>query len=58
MIATVRRLWNKRDHGLYTTIVEEVLRAAYFNRVGEVVWRMMKKDTSDAFQADPTPYVT
>jgi hypothetical protein len=52
VIAVVQRHWNKRDHGTYTTIVEEVLRAAYLDKVGEVVWRMMKKDTADAFAAD------
>ncbi len=52
VIAVVRRHWNKRDHGTYTTIVEEVLRAAYLDKVGEVLWRMMKKDTADAFADD------
>jgi hypothetical protein len=52
VIAVVRRHWAKRDHGTYVTIVEEVLRAAYLSRVGEVVWRMMKKDTADAFEPD------
>jgi hypothetical protein len=54
VIAVVRRHWNKRDHGTYTTIVEEVLRAAYIDRVGEVAWRLMKKHTGDAFAADDT----
>jgi hypothetical protein len=49
VIAVVKRHWDKRDHGIYTTIVEEVLRAAYLAKVGEVVWRTMKKDTADAF---------
>jgi hypothetical protein len=53
VLAVVRRHWNKRDHGTYVTIVEEVLRAAYLDRVGEIVWRTMKKDTADAFGADP-----
>jgi hypothetical protein len=51
VIAVLRRFWNERDHGGYTTIVEEVLRAAYLAKVGEVVWRQMKKDTADAFQS-------
>lgn len=50
VIAVLRRFWNERDHGGYTTVVEEVLRAAYLAKVGEVVWRQMKKDTADAFQ--------
>lgn len=53
VIAVVKRHLKNRDHGTYTTIVEEVLRAAYLDKVGEVVWRSMKKDTSDAFGDDP-----
>jgi hypothetical protein len=52
VIAVVKRHWNGRDHGGYPTIVEEVLRAAYLDRVGEVIWRTIKKDTADAFGAD------
>lgn len=50
VIAVLRRFWKERDHGGYTTVVEEVLRAAYLAKVGEVLWRQMKKDTADAFQ--------
>ena len=53
VIAVVKRHIKDRDHGTYTTIVEEVLRAAYLDKVGEVVWRSMKKDTGDAFGDDP-----
>jgi hypothetical protein len=48
-IAVIKRLLKHRDHGVYTTIVEEVLNAAYVGKVGEVIWDMMKKDTADAF---------
>ncbi|SDJ47191.1 hypothetical protein SAMN04487926_15318 [Paraburkholderia steynii] len=50
VIAVIRRLGSRRDHGAYTTIVEEVLRAAYLAKAGEVIWRQMKKDTGDAFE--------
>jgi len=53
VIAVIKRRIRHRDHGGYTTIVEEVLRAAYLDRVGQIVWDMMKKDTADAF-ADET----
>jgi hypothetical protein len=50
VVAVVRRYFNKRDHGAYTTIVEEVLRAVYLDKVGQVIWNQMKKDASvDAF---------
>lgn len=49
----VKRYIMGRDHGLYTTVVEEVLRALYIDNAGGLVWKMMKKDTHDAFGADP-----
>lgn len=53
VIGVIRRYRNKSDHGAYTTIVEEVLRAAYLDKVGQVIWNQMKKDASvDAFN-DP-----
>lgn len=52
VISVVKRHMSDRDHGGYATIVEEVLRAAYLDKVGEVIWRSMKKDTADAFGPD------
>jgi len=49
----VRRYVRGRDHGLYTTIVEEVLRSVYLATAGGAVWAAMKKDTADAFGDDP-----
>lgn len=49
VIAVVRRFRHGRAHGVYTTIVEEVLAAAYLDKVGGIIWGQMKKDTSDAF---------
>lgn len=48
-ISVIKRLAKRRDHGAYTTIVEEILRAAYLAKVGAVVWGEMKKDCADAF---------
>ncbi|MEP7184328.1 MAG: hypothetical protein ABI767_00705 [Rhodanobacter sp.] len=47
--AVIRRYQSGRDHGPYTTIVEEVLAAAYIDKLGGVIWNQMKKDTADAF---------
>lgn len=52
VVNVVKRHLSGRDHGGYTTIVEEILRAAYLDKVGEVIWRSMKKDTADAFAAE------
>ena len=42
-----------RDHGAYTTIVEEVLRAAYSDKVGATIWRAIKRNTETAFRTEP-----
>jgi hypothetical protein len=45
-----------RDHGLYGTVVEEVLRGFYGDKLGQAVfWNQMKKDTEDAFDPAPAP---
>ncbi|MFO1002340.1 MAG: hypothetical protein U0936_18590 [Planctomycetaceae bacterium] len=49
----ITRLVSQRDHGWYTTIVEELLRELYVDTVGSTFfWKQMKKDTSDAFGGD------
>jgi hypothetical protein len=52
LLAVLRRYRGGRDHGLYTTTVEEILRALYFDAPAFIVWKTMKKDTADAFGAD------
>lgn len=51
--AVVKRYRAGRHHGLYGTIVQEVLRALYADNAGIIVWNMMKNDTRDAFGDDP-----
>ena len=46
----VRRFMQKRDHGLYPTVVEEILREFYVANIGTAVWAAMKKETFDTFQ--------
>lgn len=53
VLAVVRRFRDGHAHGMYTTIVEEVLAAAYVDKIGGVVWGQMKKDTADAFGSSP-----
>lgn len=48
----VLRFARNRDHGLYPTVVEEILRELYLANVGEKIWGLMKKDTADAFGDD------
>jgi hypothetical protein len=49
VVAVVKRYSRGRAHGLYVTVVEEVLRSLYLDKVGTVIWNQMKKDTADAF---------
>ncbi len=46
---TLGRLRSRRDHGIYTTIVEETARELRGDLVGGIIWRNMKKDTADSF---------
>jgi hypothetical protein len=46
----VLRFVKKRDHGIWVTIMEEVLREFYVGNAGGWVWSTMKQDTADAFK--------
>lgn len=52
----VKRLAGRRDHGVYCTVVEEILREFYLANAGKLVWDWMKGDTADAFGPDPQRY--
>ena len=56
LIAIVRRLRRHTGHGVYVTIVEEVLRSFYVASVGRAVWKSMKGAISRSFGVDPTKY--
>lgn len=49
VIAVIKRFHAGSDHGVYCTVIEEVLRSAYGNLVGAGIWDQMKKDTLDSF---------
>jgi Alpha/beta hydrolase of unknown function (DUF900) len=51
----VDRFLQRRDHGVYCTVVEEILREVYFANIGTVVWEMMKKETADTFENSGQP---
>jgi hypothetical protein len=46
----VSRFFKHRDHGLHTTIVEEILRELYIDQIGTKVWQFMKQDSADTFE--------
>jgi hypothetical protein len=43
VIAVVKRYVRKRSHGLYNTVIEEILREVYVANFGEWVWTSMKE---------------
>lgn len=52
----VGRFLEGRDHGLYGTVEEEVLRSFYIDKLGKaLLWNQMKKDTADAFMEKIEP---
>ncbi|HEX3455762.1 MAG TPA: hypothetical protein VHS03_14145 [Gaiellaceae bacterium] len=54
LIHVVQRYRNGNDHGVYPTIVEEILRAFYLGNAGALIWAAMKAETADTFQdAEP-----
>ncbi len=48
--AVISRLAKHRDHGVYLTIVEEVMREFYVRNAGKFLWDGMKKEVDQAFQ--------
>jgi hypothetical protein len=49
-VRVIRRFFKHRDHGLHTTIVEEILRELYIDQIGTEVWQFMKQDSEDTFE--------
>ena len=45
----VDRFSQKTDHGLYPTVVEEILRAFYLSNIGKNIWDHIKQEAADAF---------
>lgn len=55
LVRVISRFRRGRDHGLYPTVVEEILREFYVANAGGRVWGAMKKETSDTFGAGQKP---
>ena len=49
-----RRFRAGRDHGVYPTVVEEILREFYAANAGGRIWTAMKQETTDTF-VEATP---
>jgi hypothetical protein len=44
------RYWNKRQHGFYPTVIEEILRELYIASAGRWIWSAMKNTAKDMFR--------
>jgi hypothetical protein len=53
LVHVIARFRAGSDHGVYATVVEELLREFYLAHVGAAVWLAMKTDTADTFAAGP-----
>jgi hypothetical protein len=49
LFRVIKRFHAGHDHGVYPTVVEEILREFYLANVGRALWTAMKKQTLDAF---------
>jgi hypothetical protein len=49
LVRVIKRFRGGHDHGVYPTVVEEILREFYLANVGQALWTAMKKQTLDAF---------
>jgi hypothetical protein len=48
----VGRILGRTDHGIYCTVVEEILREFYIGKFGTWVWDEIKRQTQDAFASN------
>ncbi|WP_030299085.1 hypothetical protein [Streptomyces katrae] len=46
----LKRFRDEKDHGVYCTVVEELLREFYLANAGGAIWSAMKKETQDTFE--------
>jgi hypothetical protein len=53
MVRVIERFRETRDHGIYTTVVEETLREFYIANIGTAVWEAIKAETLDTFVDTP-----
>jgi hypothetical protein len=52
-VQVLRRYMNKQDHGLYPTVVEEILRATSLDGVGKFLWDAMKEKAGAMWLPNP-----
>jgi pimeloyl-ACP methyl ester carboxylesterase len=53
LFRVIKRMLERRDHGLHATVVEEILRELYGGMVGGAIWSSMKNSSLNSFGDDP-----
>lgn len=56
LVQVIKRYTERRDHGVYATIVEELLHQFYLANIGKGIWDTIKEETTNAFGDDPNTY--
>jgi hypothetical protein len=52
VLAVIKRHMKKRDHGFYSTIIEEIFREVYIADIGSGVWGFMKEKAANIWATD------
>ncbi len=53
LLRIAQRYRDRRNHSFHNTVVEEIFRQFYVSNIGASVWAEMKRETGQAFGADP-----
>lgn len=53
LFRVIKRMLERKDHGLHATVVEEILRELYGGVVGGAIWSSMKNSSLNSFGDDP-----
>jgi hypothetical protein len=53
LVRAIDRFRTHRDHGIYPTVVEEILREFYVANIGTAIWEAIKAETSETFIETP-----
>ena len=49
LVRAIERFQTQRDHGIYPTIIEEILREFYVANIGTAIWEAIKAETAETF---------
>lgn len=56
LCSVVQRVQDRTDHGFLPTILEEMYRTMYADKVGRFLWDAVKAEAASAFTSQPAPH--